>query len=304
MNGRETFIADFIRELKIRHYSYRTVQAYTIAINQFAEFAGARFLLPDVNLIKDFLLFKKEQKWSPKTANIALCAIKFFCREILEISLEINIKFAKRPSKIPVVLSHQEIMEIIRTLQNLKHRLMVSLAYAAGLRVSEVTKLKIADINLNENIIYIRGAKGGKDRISIFPDKLKEEMSEFILNKNPQDYLFTNNRVRSRADNCIGSRTGGQFLRYANRCVSDYSDNGGKLSTRTLQKIFKNALTKAGISSLATFHSLRHSFATHLLENGNDIRFVQELLGHSSIRTTQIYTKVSSTALKRVQSPF
>lgn len=303
MNGHKTFITDFIRELKIRNYSHRTVQAYTIAINQFADFAGTRFLLPDVNLIKDFLLLKKEQKWSPKTANIALCAIKFFCREILQISLQVDIKFAKRPSRIPIVLSHEEIMEIIRTLQNLKHRLMVSLAYAAGLRVSEVTKLKVADLNLNENIIYIRGAKGNKDRISIFPDKLKEEMEDFIINKNPQDYLFTNNRVRSRVqnsggldcgnlvDNGVGGRTDGRAV------------DGGKLSTRTLQKIFKNALMKAKISSPATFHSLRHSFATHLLEGGTDIRFVQELLGHNSIKTTQMYTKVTISALKRIQSP-
>lgn len=300
MNGPETFIADFIRELKIRNYSDRTINAYSIAINQFAKFAGGEFLLPNVDLIKNFLLLKKEQNWSPKTANIALCAIKFFCREILQISLQIDIKFAKRPSKIPIVLSHEEIMEIIRTLQNLKHRLMVSLAYAAGLRVSEVTKLKIADLNLKENIIYIRGGKGGKDRISIFPDKLKEEMSEFILNKNPKDYLFTNNRVRSHANNCIGSRTGDQV----SRRIGGRVVNGGKLTTRTLQKIFKNALQKAGITSPATFHSLRHSFATHLLENGNDIRFVQELLGHNSIKTTQIYTRVTTSALKRVQSPF
>lgn len=297
MNGRETFIADFIRELKIRHYSYRTVQAYTVAINAFADFAGAEFLLPNVDLIKDFLLLKKEQNWSPKTANIALCAIKFFCREILQISLQIDIKFAKRPSKIPVVLSHQEIVEIIRTLQNLKHRLMVSLAYAAGLRVSEVTKLKVADLNLNENIIYIRGAKGNKDRISIFPDKLKEEMEEFILNKSPNDYLFTNNRLSNRRTSSLVDGQIGNGGPERGHCY-------GKLNTRTLQKIFKNALERAKISSPATFHSLRHSFATHLLEGGTDIRFVQELLGHNSIRTTQIYTQVTTSALKRVVSPF
>lgn len=292
MNTNDAFIADFVRELRIRNYSERTVEAYLLAIRQFAEFAGGKFLLSDENLIKDFLLLKKEQKWAPKTANIALSAIKFFCREILKIPLKLDIKFAKRQSKLPVVLAREEIMEIIRTLQNLKHRLVISLAYAAGLRVSEVTNLRIADINLNENVIYIRGAKGGKDRISIFPDKLKEEMQEFIRNKKSQDYLFSNNR------------------RHPNR--------GGKLTTRTLQKIFKMALQKAANAaarlgtfsvssqalSRASFHSLRHSFATHLLENGTDIRFVQELLGHSSIKTTQMYTRVTTLALKRIQSPF
>lgn len=280
MNGHDAFIADFVRELKIRNYSYKTVQAYLGAIRQFADFAGAQFLVLDENLVKDFLLLKKEQNWSPKTSNIALCAIKFFSREILKRPLELNIKFAKRPTKIPTVLAREEIFEIIRTLQNLKHRLIVALAYAAGLRVSEVTNLKVADINLRENIVYIRGAKGGKDRISLFPDKLKDEMCEFITKKKPQDYLFTNNRGNG-----------------ANR--------GGKLSTRTLQKVFKNAVEKSGVASQqATFHSLRHSFATHLLENGTNLRFVQELLGHNNIRTTQIYTQVSSAALKQVKSPF
>ncbi len=273
MSGHETFIAELSRELKIRNYSYKTVIAYTGAIRQFEEFAGARFLFPDEDLVKNFLLMKKEQKWSPKTANIALSAIKFFCGEVLKNPLELNIKFAKRGQKIPVVLTHEEIMDVIRTLNNLKHRLIIAITYSSGLRVSEVTNLKIKDLSLHKNTIHVRGAKGGKDRMTVFPEKLQNDVKDFMRAKNPNDFLFTNKQ-------------------------------GKKLATRTLQKIFKAAAKKAGVHPEASFHSLRHSFATHLLENGVEIRHIQELLGHSNIRTTQIYTTVSNTTLQQIKSPF
>ena len=273
MNGHETFIAELARELKIRNYSYRTVRAYVGAIKQFESFANGRFLYPDENLIKDFLLFKKEQNLSPKTLHIFLSAIKFFCGEVLKRSLKIDIKFAKRQAKLPAVLEREEIMDIIRTLNNLKHRLIVALAYASGLRVGEVTNLKVGDLNFSQSTILIRQGKGNRDRLTVFPEKLHADLEDFIRTKKPNDYIFTN-------------------------------INNKKLSTRTLQKIFKNSARKAKVNPSATFHSLRHSFATHLLENGVNIRYVQELLGHSNIRTTQIYTKVRNSALKKVQSPF
>jgi len=156
---------------------------------------------------------------------------------------------------------------------NIKHKLLLSLAYGAGLRVSEVMDLKVKDINLDELTIHIKHAKGNKDRITIFPDKLRSSLGNITTVKQSNDYVFE-------------------------------SERGGKLSTRTVQKSFKNALRKGGIKRDATFHSLRHSFATHLLENGVDIRYVQELLGHSNIRTTQLYTQVTNPNLRNIKSPF
>ncbi|MFH1956609.1 MAG: tyrosine-type recombinase/integrase, partial [Patescibacteria group bacterium] len=149
---------------------------------------------------------------------------------------------------------------------------LISLSYGAGLRVSEVINLKIKDININELTIHIKEAKGNKDRITIFPDSLCDEIKKIISQNGKDDYLFA-------------------------------SERGGKLSERTAQKIFENALQKSGIKKDATFHSLRHSFATHLLENGVDVRYVQELLGHQNIRTTQLYTKVTNPSIKNIKSP-
>ena len=185
---------------------------------------------------------------------------------------KIDIKFAKTPSKLPIVLSRDEIEKIINSIINAKHRLLISLAYASGFRVSEATNLKIKDLNLAELTIHIKGAKGNKDRLTVFPEKLSQEIEKLTARKDLNDYIFA-------------------------------SERGGKLTERTAQKVFGVALEKCHINKEATFHSLRHSFATHLLENGVDVRYVQELLGHQNIRTTQLYTKVTNPAIKNIKSP-
>jgi site-specific recombinase XerD len=149
---------------------------------------------------------------------------------------------------------------------------MLSLAYGSGLRVSEIVCLKVKDLNLDELTLFVRQAKGRKDRLTILPGKIITELKQFISDKDANDYVFASIR-------------------------------GGKLTSRTAQKIFEHGLIKSGIKKDATFHSLRHSFATHLLENGTDVRYVQELLGHQNIKTTQIYTKVTSQKLKNIKSP-
>lgn len=190
----------------------------------------------------------------------------------MKIPQKINLKFAKRTKRLPIVLSRQEIKEIIDSIKNLKHKLIISLAYGAGLRISEVVNLKVKDINLEELTIHLKNAKGKKDRITIFPEKIKNDLQNLIADKNLGDYLFE-------------------------------SERGGKLTERTAQKVFENALRITRVKKDATFHSLRHSFATHLLENGVDVRYVQELLGHQNIRTTQIYTQVTNPKLKNIKSP-
>lgn len=259
-------------ELKLRNYSRKTIKSYLLCLADYFKYIKNVVKNPDTELIKKYLLEKQAKRQSSQTINLYLNAIKYFYREICKNSAPIDIRFAKTASKLPIVLSRNEIGKIINSIENKKHRLLVSLSYGAGFRVSEVINLKIKDINLEELTIHIKGAKGNKDRITIFPEKLKNELRESITFNNTNDYVFGNN-------------------------------GGNQLTERTAQKIFESAMKKSGIQKEATFHSLRHSFATHLLENGVDVRYVQELLGHANIRTTQLYTKVTNPSLKNIKSP-
>ncbi len=288
----DTYLFLFERELEIRNYSPRTVKSYLGYLKEFFEFCKKDKISPtyfDEEVAKNFLLDKKEHNCSAKTLNVCLAAIKFFYKEIQGFSHKINIKFARRNVRLPVVLSNGEIMDIIRTLMNLKHRLALSLAYGSGLRVSEVANLKIKDVDFDGRMIFVRQGKGGKDRITILPEALMEDLKRFIESRFSVENLTGNIFER----NCISP--------------NDYlfeSQRGGKLTTRALQKVFQKALIRAGITKSATFHSLRHSFASHLIEGGVNLRFIQELLGHQNIRTTELYTHVSSEALIRnVKSP-
>lgn len=259
-------------ELKLRNYSRRTIQSYLLCLKDYFHYAKIIKRDPDVALIKKYLLEKMDKGWAPQTVNLHLNAIKYFYREIYKSKVSINLKFAKTSKKLPVVLSRQEIEKIIDAIENRKHKLLISLSYGAGLRVSEAVNLKIRDINLDELTIHLKGAKGNKDRITIFPEKLKADLHELMALQHGNEYLFE-------------------------------SERGGKLTERTAQMVFEKALKRARIEKEASFHSLRHSFATHLLENGVDVRYVQELLGHRNIRTTQLYTKVTNPNLKNIKSP-
>ncbi len=260
------------QELKLRNYSSKTIKAYLRCLEEYFDFKKSNLEKINEEDIKQFLLNKQDKNYAPQTINLYLNAIKFFYREVLKIPRKINLKFAKRNKKLPIVLSRKEIKDIIDIIKNPKHKLIISLAYGAGLRVSEVVNLKIKDVNLEELTIHLKNTKGKKDRITIFPEKIKNNIKNFTARKNSNNYLFE-------------------------------SKQGEKLTERTPQKILKNALRKADIKKDATFHSLRHSFATHLLENGVDIRYVQKLLGHQNIRTTQRYTQVTNPKLKDIKSP-
>lgn len=260
------------RELLLRNYSGKTIKSYLLYLKNYLFFVKNNNKKPDIEAIKDFLLEKHARNYSPQTVNLALNSIKFFYRNIAGNPFHIHIKCSKRSMKLPVVISKNNILKLIDSIQNKKHRLLISLSYGAGFRVSEAVKLKIKDLNFEENIIYVRESKGGKSRITILPEKLKTDLSGFVLGRDFNDYVFPSNV-------------------------------GGRLTTRTAQKIFSNALSKTGILCDATFHSLRHSFATHLLENGTGIRYIQTLLGHQNIRTTQRYTQVSTSSIQNIKSP-
>lgn len=259
-------------ELKIRNYSPKTIKSYLHALKEYFIFDKNNLEKLNIENIKRFLLKKQESNASPQTINLYLNAIKFFYREIVKTSKKIDIKFSKKSKKLPVVLSRSEVEQIIDNTENAKHRLLLSLAYGAGLRVSEAVNLRVKDIDFDELTVHIKQAKGRKDRITVFPEKLKTDIKNLTAIRSKNDLVFA-------------------------------SERGGKLTTRTAQKTFENSLKKANIKKEATFHSLRHSFATHLLENGVDVRYVQELLGHQNIRTTQIYTQVTNPKLKNIKSP-
>jgi len=159
------------QELRLRNYSFKTIKAYLCCLREYFDFKKFNLEKIDEEKIKQFLLNKQSKNYSSQTVNLYLNAIKFFYREVLKIPQKINLKFAKRSKKLPIVLSREEIKNIIESIKNPKHKLIISLAYGAGLRISEVISLKVKDVNLEELTIHLKNAKGKKDRITIFPEK-------------------------------------------------------------------------------------------------------------------------------------
>lgn len=268
----EKQLARMERELKIRNYSRKTIDCYLYGLKRYFDFKRVNIDSLDEDNIKDFLLFCSQNKISPQSRNLHLNAIKFYYREVVGIQSPIRICSAKKSQRLPEVLSRDEISLVLKATENEKHRLLLALSYGAGLRVSEVINLCVLDMNLDELTIRIKQSKGQKDRTTVFPERLVTDIRNLIAGKDSHSAVFSSMR-------------------------------GGKLTTRSAQKIFETSLKRAGINRPATFHSLRHSFATHLLENGVDVRYVQELLGHQNIRTTQIYTHVTNPSIKNIKSP-
>ena len=259
-------------ELVLRNYSKRTVDSYIFCLKKYFEFIRRKDTFTPSKNVRNFLLKLHSKGKAAQTINLHLNAINFFYREILRKPLKVKIKTARKSKRLPVVLSRDEIRIIIDQIDNKKHKLMLALGYGAGLRVSEVVNLKVMDLDLDQLVVHIKSGKGKKDRITVIPKSIVSGLKSLIVDKNNAEYVFK-------------------------------SERGGRLTTHTAQKVFSQALKKAGVNKPATFHSLRHSFATHLLENGVDVRYVQELLGHKNIQTTQIYTKVTNPSLKNIKSP-
>lgn len=272
MSVKRRLMLRMAQEMIIRNYSERTRRTYMFCIEKYLDFDAEAVRRCSLDKIREFLVLRQERGAGPVMRNLYLCAIKFFYRSALNRRKTIRIPYAKRPKSSPITLRRVEILQILSHINNYKHKLLIALAYGAGLRLSEVINLKVCDLHLCTKIIIVRRGKGAKRRSTILPDKLWWKLRLYVKNKSAHDYVFESNRK-------------------------------GKLHSRTVQKIFKNALKKAKIEKAATFHSLRHSFATHLIENGTNLRYVQELLGHSSIRTTQIYTHVGDGAINTVKSP-
>jgi site-specific recombinase XerD len=257
--------------LRLMNYSPATRKSYLACLKEYFVLSGHPERC-EPEKIQAFLLKKIEKQAAASTVHVFMQAIKFYYNKLLKTNFPLVLPKVKKPRKLPAILSREEIDKTIQIITNLKHRTMIALAYGAGLRVSEVVKLKIGDLEADRELINIRGAKGQKDRITVFPEKLRTDIIVLSAGRSSDDFLFA-------------------------------SERGGRLTERTAQIIFEKALKAVEIKKDATFHSLRHSFATHLLENGVDVRFVQELLGHQNIRTTQIYTHLTNPALKNIKSP-
>jgi len=261
--------------LDLNGYSNKTKKAYVNHMKIFFEY----FHIDPVKImeddIKNYLLYLLEDKdCSHSYVNQALSALKLFYKNVLgNEKLFLEIPRPKKKKKLPNVLSRNEVIKILSVLKNIKHKAILTMTYSGGLRVSEVVKLEIGDIHKDRMLIHINQGKGYKDRYTLLSKKALILLDKYIFKYNPQVWLFPGMRKDTH------------------------------ISERTAQKVFSDACRKAKVGRKVTIHSLRHSFATHLLEQGVDLRYIQELLGHKDSRTTEIYTHVSRFDLKKIKNP-
>lgn len=260
-------------KLKLKGYSPKTIKIYSHFINQFFKTVNKTPETTTKNDVENYLLQLINKNYYTATIRLNGAALLFFFHHVLKKQLDLTgIIIPKREQKLPKVLSKQQVMAMIQQTTNRKHKLLLMFLYSGGLRISECLALQWKDIDLDNNMIRINQGKGKKDRITLLAETTKKELFQFSLDKqNNSLYIFTG--------------------------------RNGKLTIKSGQLIVDQAAKKAKILISVTPHMLRHSFATHLLDQGTDIRYIQHLLGHSSLRTTQIYTHVSKRSIAGIKSP-
>lgn len=263
-------LLDLETELTLRGMSSNTKEAYCKYNIQFLSFIKKEANKVTRNEIKHFLATKINEGIAPRTINLMRSALFFYFNEVLNKNFA-TIKVPKIAKSLPIYLTKPEVTNLISNSGSKKSKLIIKLLYSSGLRVSELCKLRIEEIDFNLGKGYVRGGKGGKDRLFFMGKILAQELKSFIVNKE-EGFLF------------LGS-------------------SESPISERNVQKIVSNAAKRAGIQKRVTPHKLRHSFATHLHDSGTSIRTIQELLGHSNLQTTEIYTHVSSKKLDEVRNP-
>lgn len=268
-------IANMHTKLELKRYSSSTCKVY---LGMFKNFLNYTYPSPlhhiDENVI---LMYQKhlvsERNVSSSYQNQSINSIKFYIEQVL--GLERTIYPLERPRKeqrLPKVLAQKEVAALLNTVRNIKHKAILSTIYGCGLRISECISLKIVDIDSIHKRIWVRSAKGKKDRITLLPDSLLDLLRNYYKACQPKIWLFE-------------------------------SPDGKPYSASSIRKVFIKAKQLAKVNKPATVHTLRHSFATHLLENGTNLRYIQNLLGHTSSRTTEIYTHVCETDLTKIVSP-
>ena len=261
-------------ELRSRKYSPCTRRCYSYFIRQLC---GTVQKPPEEINTEDITQFlatiEKERKYSTSSINLAISSIKFFYGNVLKKDIAVDRFRPRLDERLPVVLSKEEISKLLDMEINPKHRLLLMLAYSSGLRVSEVVALKREHIDLARNVVYVSPGKGRKDRCTLLSEKAACFIREYLANYNIKSWIFPGYPPTNH------------------------------LSIRSAQKIYDNSVRVAKITKKTSIHGLRHTFATHLLENGTDIRYIQALLGHSSIRTTERYTHIAKGSILNIQSP-
>ncbi|HZX45270.1 MAG TPA: tyrosine-type recombinase/integrase [Candidatus Nanoarchaeia archaeon] len=255
LSSNEPYLKKLSEELRLRKYSPQTEKTYLHIIRSFL----AKGCQP-----KDHLLSLTDK--SRSLMRTTYFALKFFYENVLSQKFDEKIPLAKNSSKLPIVLSKEEIERLMNTTVNIKHRFIILLLYYTGIRVGELTGLDWKDMDLDRDIIHLKTTKGSKDRVIFLHPMVKEYIQKFY----------------PKAEGLV------------------FTVNGKKYSKRTIQAMIKTAQIRAGISKRVTPHTLRHSFATHLLEGGADIRHIQMLLGHSNLQTTQVYTHVANKDIKNL----
>lgn len=269
---KEEFLSKLKIELKISKNSDYTIRNYLRANKELLDFLDKE---PDQVIEDDVKRYMAEKltEQAASTIIVFLSALRFAYSEILGKDITAGIKRPRRERKLPSVLTKEELKRLLNSIPTKKSKLMVSLTYACGFRVSELINLKVVDLNFEEMIGHVRMGKGKKDRIFNIPKFLLKNLKKQVEKQKEKnkEYLFSGPKE--------------------------------KLTDRNLQKIIRTAATKSKVNKKVSPHTLRHSFATHLLENGVDIRKIQELLGHADLSTTQIYTHISTEELKKIPSP-
>ncbi len=265
---------EYIELLERKRYSHNTARTYVSLFSNFVKYYQNKKLTElNENDIKHYLQTIVKLGRSQSYQNQVINSIKFYYEQVLEMPgrfYEIDRPITEK--KLPSVLSEEEIIRLLSATKNLKHKAILVTIYSCGLRMSEVLNLKITDIQSDRNLLLVRGAKGNKDRNTLLSATTLALLRKYYETYKPKEYLFE-------------------------------GQSGSQYSAKSIQNILKHSMKVAGIKRPASPHTLRHSFATHLLENGTDLRYIQTLLGHSSTKTTEIYTHVSTKGLRDVVSP-
>jgi integrase/recombinase XerD len=270
------YIDKMVEGMRFENFSPRTIQGYTGAIKVFlALYKNIDLASVSNDELRQFILKQVDNKQKSRAyQNQLINGLKHFYRYNFMRDFEPeDLPRPKTSQMLPKVLSKEDVRKLFIATPNLKHRTILCMIYSAGLRISEALNLKVRDIDSERMVIIIHQAKGRKDRVVGLSKNILEMLREYYKTYKPTEYLFE-------------------------------GASGTMYSSRSIQAVFRAALAKSRIGKPATVHTLRHSFATHLHESGTDLRFIQELLGHSSAKTTQIYTHISTRSIEKIQSPF
>ncbi len=262
------YLEEFIREMKNRNYAKNTIRTYSGHLKHFLTFSRKSMFEPE----KRIAVFLEKEKSSPEQRRLAWAAIKLFYEMVLKKDCPYKLDRVRSRKRLPDILTKAEILEILNHISNVKHRLIISLLYGSGLRVSEVCILRIKDLDFINLALKIRNSKGHKDRITLLSEKTVESMRNLTEGRGGNEYIFLTLYKR-------------------------------KYTIRTVQKIFSKALQKTSLQKNPTCHTLRHCFATHLVESGTDIKTIKNLLGHKSVKTTMVYINLADPVSRRIKSP-